>query len=669
MTVELPARPVRFVDRDEERARADRAVRDSEAGGRSVTLGLSGPVGVGKSELAYEIGRTLHEERGFPHVLCVDLDDFRVGGALDVGNVLTQLLESLEVEPQSVKGPFGARRRQYRVATSQSRVVLVLDNARYGSEVADLLPASGGVAIVTSRRPLYDLDGGAGVDVPVEPLDDASAKQLLEAIVADGRLAADPAAVAALLELCEGSPLALRVAACTVRSHGLRPLARLLDEVRAVLDEKIVPAAELVLDVAYGELSVRAALLYRLLADYPGPTFTRASATALLGAGADAGDAALEELDRAGLVNVREASQDVHARLRLSQTQRAHGRGRARQDAADDELARAHERFLRWFVRQQQRTDRFLAGERLIVAELVGPVQDAPDVPLADPEDAATDEERITRLRQVARWQYAEQHTLFAAVPLAYGRGLDALGVALCEPAWTYALDHPPRADRIEVFQLGVECAVRAGDVRGIVRMRCQLARWLWESGSTDRAAAELDAAAAAVGLLGEEELDTKLRASVLEFRGMLDSVLGDWTSAAVRFEESRALHLSIENEYGALLQTYRLGQARVELGDPGSAERLLVEAHGSAVGLKRERMAARIGFALGHVLRDGGRTEEARSLYQQSLESARRRCSGFDEARVRDALARTAELEGKPEEAGQHRVAAAEIRLRSGLD
>ena len=79
------------------------------------------------------------------------------------------------------------------------------------------------------------------------------------------------------------------------------------------------------------------------------------------------------------------------------------------------------------------------------------------------------------------------------------------------------------------------------------------------------------------------------------------------------------------------------------------------------------ERMAARIGFALGHLLRDDGRTGEARQLYQQSLQSALGRGSGFDEARVRDALVRIAELEGDAAEAELHRTAAAGIRRRTG--
>jgi hypothetical protein len=45
------------------------------------------------------------------------------------------------------------------------RLILVLDNARYASEVLPLLPASGGsLVIVTSHGPLRDLEDGAAPD-------------------------------------------------------------------------------------------------------------------------------------------------------------------------------------------------------------------------------------------------------------------------------------------------------------------------------------------------------------------------------------------------------------------------------------------------------------------------------------------------------------------------
>ncbi len=324
---------------------------------------------------------------------------------------------------------------------------------------------------------------------------------------------------------------------------------------------------------------------------------------------------------------------------------------------------------MRWYVRQAQRADLFAAGRRLIVAEPAEPVPGAPDVPLSDPRTAAGDGPRAEAARRAARWLYEERHALFACVRLAHDREWDADAVALCEPLWTYALDHPHQSDVVEVFRLGAASALRTADTAAVVRMRCQLARPLWESGRTEEAGRELDAALAASDLLGDGERDRKLRASAIEFRGMLHSVLGEWEAAAADFARSREVHAAISNAYGVMLQTYRLGQARAELGDLEGAARLLAEARDAAEASRRGRMTARTGFALAHVLRRLGQGERARRLYQESLDAARGRGSDFDEARVLDALAALAREEGRPEEAQDHRAAAAAVRRRNGLE
>lgn len=675
MRVELPPEPVHFVNRDDERQRAIRAVDEWRGRSRPLVLSLRGPAGLGKTELARLIARTSLDR--FPDgVLSVDLDDFRLDGVLDPGDVLAQLLCSLDVEPSLLEAQFKARCKQYWNKTSQARLVLIVDNARYASEVVPLLPASGGsLVIVASHGPLHDLEDGTAVDLPLPPLEERAAAELLGLIVRDHRLAEDPEAVRALVRLCDGLPAALHVAGRWVRAHRLRPLSRLIPELQGELTDKGVADVERVWDIAYGRLSRPAALLYRLLAHHPGTTFTVDSATALLGSGQESCEAALEELDGAGLLDMRVMPGESgeagggDGRLRLPGPLRAHALRRSRSDAEDDEVSAAQTRVLRWYVRQAQRADRFAAGRRLIVADVLDPVPGAPDVALADPEESADDEIRAARGARAFRWLHEERHALFACARTAYDRGLDAEVVALSEPVWTYALDHPHQADPVKVFRLAVAAAVRHGqNAAWLVRTRCQLARPLWEAGETGDADRELAAAEAAVELLGDDVRDRKLRASVMEFRGMLNGARGEWAAAASDFARSRDVHLAIPNPYGAMLQTYRMGEARLKLGEVETAHRLLTEAHAEAVTLRRERMSRRTGFALAGALARLGRTDEARRLYEQSLEGARKRRSGFDQARVHDALGRLEEAAGRGAQAAEHRAAAHDIRRRNGL-
>lgn len=672
MRVELPPEPVHFVNRHDERQRAVRAVEGWRGRSRPLVLSLSGPAGLGKTELARLIARTVLDR--FPDgVLSVDLDDFRLDGVLDPGDVLAQLLGSLGVEPHLVEARFKARCRQYWNKTSDAKLALIVDNARYASEVVPLLPASGESAvIVASHGPLYDLEDGAAVDLPLPPLEELAATELLGLIVRDQRLAADPEAVRALVRLCDGLPAALHVAGRWVRAHRLQPLPRLISALQGELDEKGVPGVERIWDTVYGGLSRPARLLYRLLPHHPGTTFTLDSATALLGLGQEVCQEALEELDRGGLLDLRDVPGAESDRLRLPGPLRAHALRRScrdAEDAEDGEVAAAQTRVLRWYVRQAQRADRFSAGPRLIVAEVFDSVPGAPDAPLEDPQGSADDGVRAERAERASRWLYEERHTLFECVRLAYERGLDAEVVALSEPVWTYALDHPHQSDVVKVFRLAVAAAVRHGqNAAWLVRTRCQLARPLWESGELSDSERELVAADAALGLLGDSKSDGKLRASLIESWGMLDGARGEWRAAADAFARSREVHVAISNPYGVMLQTYRTGEARAELGELETAHRLLSEAHAAAMALKRERMTGRTAFALAGVLRRLGRTDEARRLYEQSLQGACSRRSGFDQARIHDAMAQLEEAAGRSPEAGEHRAAAQDIRRRNGL-
>ncbi|WP_240796318.1 NB-ARC domain-containing protein [Streptomyces sp. RFCAC02] len=492
MAIHIPPQLSPFIDRDGERADALRAAEVSEAAGRPLCVAVSGLAGIGKTALAFELVRHAPRDRFPGGVTHLDLDDLRRDGVVEVADVLGDVMRQLGADPRGFEPGLAGRARQYQELTRTRRVAVVLDNARWDTEVVPLLPASGGsLLVVTSHGPLTGLPDGDVLSLDLGPLDDAHAAELLRSVVRDPRLD-DADGVAAVVRLCAGLPAALHVAARALRDHRRRTLERLVPRLTVELDERGLPMVERVWDAAYASLAPDAALLYRLLADLPGGSSAAEAAVALLGRGAEAGDDALDDLRNAGLLTVA-----AEERFRLPDLLRAHARRRARADGAgaDAERDAAVTRIVRWYLRQAREADRIAAGDRLTVGESVPELPGAPDVVFgaAAPDGAS----------RAYAWLESERHALHACVRLAHARGMDGEVWSLCEPLWTHFLHNPHYADAVDAFRLGVLSAARAGNARALVRMRCQLARPLWEQDRLAEAEEELDHALAAARLLG----------------------------------------------------------------------------------------------------------------------------------------------------------------------
>ncbi|MFH8409933.1 NB-ARC domain-containing protein [Streptomyces sp. NPDC018019] len=647
---QLPPALSRFENRHTEQERITRALDGHADRSGPLVVALTGIGGIGKTALGFHMARRLSDR--FPDgVLYVDLDDLRRDGAVAVADAVGELLSGLGVVPEWLERTFAGRSKRYWTKTRDKRLIVVIDNARYGSEVVPLLPASAGsMAIVTSQGSLYDLDSMSAVEVAVNPLSADDAVRLLRNIVDDTRFAAEPEAVSELARNCGGLPAALQVAGHWVRRYRRRSLSRLVAELSGELREKGIPMVEAVWDAAYAGLGQEAQRLYRLLPQHPAPIVTAPVAAVLLGGGPEEAADAMEELESAGLLEERPEGFRMHGLLR------GHAERCARKtDPEGADRAGARRRLVRWYRRQAARADLLAAGPRMTFAERPeGTGSDMTDVEFADKAGAL-------------RWLQAERLALYGCVRLAFDAGYYEDAWALCESLWTHFLDHPHYVDVTEAFRTGVAAADRTEYLPAIVRMRCQLARPLWEQERYDEAEEHLRHALSASRSLGGSEKEQKLKASTVEFHGLLKSARGDWAGAAADFEAARAIHVRIGNAYGEMLQTYLLGRTILSQGDVEQAVRLLDKAHRMAREQQRERMTARTGFEFGRALRRAGRSAEAEELVRAALVSARKRGSETDEVRVLGELAALAEERGDTGEAEQYRTAARQLTVRAG--
>lgn len=289
---QLPADLPVFAGRRGELARAVTLlpVLDSRGATPQATVltTIEGMAGVGKTSLAVHWAhRVAHR---FPDgQLYADLRGFGpAGAAVDPGDALRAFLHGLGVHPRDMPAGPDAQSALYRSLLADRRVLVLLDNARDSAQVRPLLPASpGSLVIVTSRSRLQGLIAADGAhSLTLGPLGDAEAREVLSQRIGAQRLAAEPAAVAAVIALCGRLPLALAIVAARATAGSGLPLASIAAELREGHgnleafsgDEADVRA---VFSWSHRALAPAAARLFRLLALHPGPDVSRSAAANL----------------------------------------------------------------------------------------------------------------------------------------------------------------------------------------------------------------------------------------------------------------------------------------------------------------------------------------------------------------------------------------------------
>jgi DNA-binding SARP family transcriptional activator/tetratricopeptide (TPR) repeat protein len=257
-----------------------------------VISAIDGMAGIGKTALAVHWAHQVADQ--FPDgQLYVNLRGFdRSGAVMAPGEALRGFLDALGVAPQRIPGGIGAQAGLYRSLLHDRRVLIVLDNARDAEQLRPLLPGSPGcLVIVTSRNQLTGLITTHDArSLTVDPFSADEAQDALARRLGSARLAAEPDALAEVVELCAGLPLATAIVAAraTVRRH--LPLAVIASELRdartrldALSADDTATDVRAVFSWSYQLLSAQARRLFRLLPVHSGPDFSWAAAASLAG--------------------------------------------------------------------------------------------------------------------------------------------------------------------------------------------------------------------------------------------------------------------------------------------------------------------------------------------------------------------------------------------------
>ncbi|GAB3943030.1 hypothetical protein GCM10027614_31070 [Micromonospora vulcania] len=244
---------------------------------------LSGPGGVGKTALSIRLAYLLR--RAYPDgQIFVTLS----GHGRDPGEAVDRVLRALGATNIHQLPTLEDKLGQYRAMLSGRRFLIVLDSAASAEEVRPLVPGGPGSAlIVSSRALLTTVPGAEHIEVPL--LDGADSIQLLDRIIGPGRGAAEPEATDALVEMCAGLPLALRIVGARIAARPHRRIARLAERMRderGRLDEMAADglAVRVSVGVGYQALDPAARRAFRLLGFLGVPNFAEWLVAALIGA-------------------------------------------------------------------------------------------------------------------------------------------------------------------------------------------------------------------------------------------------------------------------------------------------------------------------------------------------------------------------------------------------
>ncbi|MFI5529323.1 AAA family ATPase [Kitasatospora sp. NPDC051853] len=230
----LPPGPGLFVGRRAELAALE-AGRGGVVAGRCPVLVVAGRPGSGRSSLAVRFAASVAAE--YPDGVASARMSAPDGRRVAPERAARELLEQLGVEPPAAL-PEGAEAeagdgpacRALREAVAGRRTLLVLDDVRDAGQLWPLLAvAPGALVVVTTAGPLTGIEGidpvilgGLGLRASIE---------LVSALAGGTRVAADPVAVAGLVEACAARPAALRLMAGWLRAV---PKAAVTEATRAL---------------------------------------------------------------------------------------------------------------------------------------------------------------------------------------------------------------------------------------------------------------------------------------------------------------------------------------------------------------------------------------------------------------------------------------------------
>ncbi|MET9632572.1 tetratricopeptide repeat protein [Lentzea sp. NPDC006480] len=303
---------------------------------RTGVAAIAGAGGMGKTWLALHWAhRNLHR---FPDgQLFVDLRGFSPDETpMEPDAAIRGFLHALGLDAGRIPADPHASAALFRRLVARKRLLVVIDNAVDAAQVTPMLPGGDTCKVlVTSRNRLPGSIRPVGLDV----LADRDAGTLLATRIGATRLNAEPLAVARLIDLCGGLPLALSIVGARVLTEpdlSLAAIARQLEELGlGALDADPSVSVPVVLSWSYRALSDSQKKMFALLGIAPGEDIDLSAAASLGGMSTEDARTTLRSLEQASLISISGGF-----RARMHDLVRAYAAERAKHVDGDEALRR-----------------------------------------------------------------------------------------------------------------------------------------------------------------------------------------------------------------------------------------------------------------------------------------------------------------------------------------
>jgi tetratricopeptide (TPR) repeat protein len=552
---QLPCDVPGFTGRARQLADLDALLDAHDAGGGTSPLiaAVTGTAGVGKTTLVVHWAHRVRHR--FPDgQLYANLRGYAPTAPQRPIEALAGFLAALGVPPDKVPVDLEQAAALFRSLLADSRMLVVLDNARGPDQIRPLLPAGPGcMVLVTSRDRLAGMVAREGAHrVGLDVLSGEEAQTLLTSVLGAGRSAAEPGAVAALAEACAGLPLALRVAAANLAERPERRIAAQVDDLLAgsqlaalEVDGDEEAAVRGTFDLSYTALPADARRQFRLLGLVPGPDATVHTAAALAGTSPECAALVLHRLVAVHLLNEhvpgRYASHDLLRRYALERT--------GKEDGEQVRAAALRRLYGHYMATVDAAVDRL---ERQTLR-----------VPREDPEPGLPTPYFADHADAIA-WLDKERVNLVAAVTLGSVQGPLPATWQLADSLRGYFRQRTLVLDWLTVGYAGLAAARAGADLRGLAAAEMSLSQ-AYVRRAQYRDAIEHGARALAlarrVGWL-------EAQGSVLNNLGIIYGEVGRLRLAAARFTQA----LEVGATFGDLISQGRaycnLGNIYLSLGD-----------------------------------------------------------------------------------------------------